>query len=402
MLRQWLVRLHRWLGLTTAVFLFIAGLTGSLIAWDHEIDGWLNPQIFKAQTAGTPLSAQTLVARAEQAEPHGFASYHPLAVEPGHTFIVWMQPRRDASGKLYDLGFNQMALDPVTGAVQAKREWGKVALDREHIMPFLYQFHYTLQLPQEGGVALGIWLMGCVAIAWVIDSLIALWISFPKVNQWRRSLSFRWAEGGHRLVFDLHRSGGVWLFAILLIMAVTSVSMNLNAQVMRPLVSLFSDLSPSPLETREVAAGGPREPKIARWDAVSRAQAEAVREGWSDPAGAVFLNKAVDVWSVGFFRPGNDHGDGGLGNPWVYIDTQTGKTIGMDVPGEGSAGDVFLKAMFPLHSGRILGLPGRILVSTMGLMVAGFSATGVWIWARKRRARKMHSSRNVAASKALA
>lgn len=40
-----------------------------------------------------------------------------------------------------------------------------------------------------------------------------------------------------------------------------------------------------------------------------------------------------------------------------------------------------------MHSGRILGLPGRILISLMGLAVALLSVTGVVIWARKRRSR---------------
>jgi uncharacterized iron-regulated membrane protein len=40
-----------------------------------------------------------------------------------------------------------------------------------------------------------------------------------------------------------------------------------------------------------------------------------------------------------------------------------------------------------VHSGRILGLPGRILISFMGLVVAMLSVTGVVIWWRKRAAR---------------
>ena len=57
------------------------------------------------------------------------------------------------------------------------------------------------------------------------------------------------------------------------------------------------------------------------------------------------------------------------------------------MPGEGSAGDIFMQAMFPLHSGRILGVGGRVLMSLMGLAVATFSITGVLLWARKRKAR---------------
>lgn len=53
----------------------------------------------------------------------------------------------------------------------------------------------------------------------------------------------------------------------------------------------------------------------------------------------------------------------------------------------GTAADLFVQARFPVHSGRILGLPGRILISLMGLVVTMLSLTGVVIWWRKRAAR---------------
>lgn len=49
-MRPVLVRLHRWLGVATALFLFVSGLTGAIIAWDHEIDEILNPAFFHART----------------------------------------------------------------------------------------------------------------------------------------------------------------------------------------------------------------------------------------------------------------------------------------------------------------------------------------------------------------
>ena len=43
-----------------------------------------------------------------------------------------------------------------------------------------------------------------------LQSFIALWISFPSFKVWRKSFAFRFREGGYKLNFDLHRSGGVW------------------------------------------------------------------------------------------------------------------------------------------------------------------------------------------------
>lgn len=387
-MRSLLARLHRWFGLSAAVFLFIAGATGAVISWDHELDAWLNPALYEARTEGRPLPVAELVARIEASDPRIRVSYHPLAIEPGHAFVASVAPRWDErAGRLHEPGYNQVALDPATGAIQGRREWGAVSLSRENLLPFLYKLHYSMHLPESGGIEWGVWLMGLIAIAWVVDTLAALAISFPKASQWKRSFSFRWAAGGRRLVFDLHRSGGVWLFLLVLMLAVTSVSMNLNTQVMRPVVEWFSPLTPSPFASRSPAVR-PIEPEVGSAEVLARAQADARERGFDKPAGGVFLSMDFGLWGVGFFEPGFDHGDGGLGNAWLYYDSRTGEPAGAHVPGTGSAGDVFLQSMFPLHSGRILGLPGRILISALGAAIAAFSATGVWLWWSRRVARE--------------
>lgn len=397
-MRSVLVLLHRWFGLATALFLFVAGATGAVISWDHELDEWLNPQLYQARsTAGEARDPVDVVAALEAAEPRLRVRYFPLRTEPGHSLLVMVEPRVDAvTGRLHTLGYNQVALDPVSGEVLGRREWGKVALDRENLLPFLYKLHYSLHLPEAWGVELGVLFMGIVAMVWVLDTLIALWISFPSFAAWRQSFAFRWKAGGYRRLFDLHRSGGVWIFGLLLMLAVTSVSMNLREQVMRPLVSWFSGLTPSPFATRApVVPEQVAQPRLAIPALIERARQQARVLGLEAPAGAVFLASSFGVYGVGLFEGDNSHGDGGLGNPWLYFDMHTGEPVGADVPGRGSAGDIFLQAMFPLHSGRIIGIPGRILVSLCGIAVAVLSVTGVMIWIKKRRARQRPLSREL-------
>lgn len=389
-MRPLLVLLHRWCGLFIALFLLVAGLTGALISWDHELDEWLNPDLFEARSSGPAQAPLVLADALEASDPRLRVSWLPLAVEPGHALGVSVDPRVDpATGKAFALGFNQLALDPVSGAVQGSRQWGEISLSRENLLPFLYKLHYSLHIPDGFGVELGVLLLGIVAIVWCFDCLVALWLSFPNRRAWRKSFAFRWRRGGYQLNFDLHRSGGVWVWALLLVLAVTSVSMNLNVQVMRPLVELFSPLSPSPFASRTpVTLDEQREPALTRVEVLRLAEAEAQRQGIAAPAGGIFHSAEYDLYGVGFFTLENDHGDGGLGNPWLYLDAQDGRLLGTQIPGRGSAGDVFMQAQFPLHSGRILGLPGRILVSFMGLVVAMLSLTGIVIWAKKRVARQ--------------
>lgn len=57
--------LRRWAGLFIALILFVAGATGAVFAWDHELDEWLNPHLFQAHSdagsASTPLAPLELV-----------------------------------------------------------------------------------------------------------------------------------------------------------------------------------------------------------------------------------------------------------------------------------------------------------------------------------------------------
>ncbi len=388
-MRPLLVLLHRWFGLAAALFLFIAGATGAVISWDHELDEWLNPRLYQADSAGPPLPVLALAARVEADDSRVRVTFMPQAVEPGHAWSAFVSPRVDpATGRLFEPGYNQVALDPATGAIQARREWGKVSLSRENLLPFLYKLHYSMHIPAGWGIELGMWFMGLIAMAWVLDTLIALWISFPKRDAWRRSFALRWKAGGHKLTFDLHRSGAMWVYPLVLMLAVTSVGMNLRDQVMRPVVSWFSDVAPSPFASRPAAPPEqPIEPQVGPERAIELARAEAQRLGITAPVGDLFLSPEFGVWGVGFYDLANSHGDGGLGNPRLYFDSRSGAPAGADLPGTGSAGDIFLQSMFPLHSGRIIGLPGRVLMSLMGAVIAMLSVTGMLIWARKRRSR---------------
>ncbi|WDZ94233.1 PepSY-associated TM helix domain-containing protein [Herbaspirillum sp. WKF16] len=399
-MRAFFVIIHRWFGLAAAVFLFIAGATGAVISWDHELDAWLNPHLFHAKSAdqpnaGAPRPGLELANLVEKAEPKLRVTYVLTAEEPGHTMNMMVEPRIDpATGKLYVLDYNQIAVDPVTAEIQGRRMWGAISLSRENLLPFLYKLHYTMHLPDMGGIETGIWLMGIIGIVWMLDCFIAIYLSFPNWRSWRKSFALRWRDGGHKLNFDLHRSGGVWVWGLLLVLAVTSISMNLERQVMRPILQTVSTLTAGPFETRApLAPEKVGEPAVSRERAIALGRQQAAKLGLSEPAGGVFYSGMFGVYGVGFFAPGNDHGDGGLGNAWLYFDAASGAYEGGRLPGSGSAGDIFLQAQFPLHSGRILGLPGRILISFMGALVAMLSVTGVIIWVRKRRARLQQRAR---------
>ena len=100
--------------------------------------------------------------------------------------------------------------------------------------------------------------------------------------------------------------------------------------------------------------------------------------------GVLFYSPQHGVYSASFFHPGEAHGTGGVGPARLYYDGIDGRPLGGRLPWQGTAADIFAQAQFPVHSGRIFGLPGRIMISIMGLVVAMLSLTGVLIWWRKQ------------------
>jgi uncharacterized iron-regulated membrane protein len=395
-MRSIFVRLHRWFGIGTALFLFMSGLTGAIIAWNEELDALLNPDFYHARSDAPALSSLEIANRVQAADPRLRITYLPLGVERGRTLQVRVAPQiNPLTHQPYDLGFNQLAIDPATGVIQGRREWGALSLKPLNLLPFIYQLHYTLFLPTIGnGIDTGVWLMGIVGIVWLFDSVIALVLAFPSIKTWRKSFMFRVSRGGYPLVFDLHRSGGVWVWGLLAIIATTSISMNLEAPVVRPVVSLFSTLAPNPAANPELStASSPDAPLMSREELVALAAATGRSMKLDEPPGAIFEVDGLHLFGVGYFQPGGNVVRPGLGTAWLYWDARNGKQVGGAVPGEGSAGDIFLQAQFQLHSGRIIGLPGRIIVSVMGLIVAMLSATGLVIWVKKLKARRVAARR---------
>lgn len=407
--------IHRWGGLFIAVFLFIAGVTGAVISWDHELDEWLNAHLYDAKTAGTPLSPHELVRRVEAADPRVRVTYFPLSFEEGHNADFFIEARIDAkTGQPFPVDYNQVFIDPVSGEVAGKRYWGAISLDRENILPFLYKLHYSMHIPDFWGIdRWGMWFMGIVGIVWLFDCFVGFYLTLPRRagqgggepdepvaamaagaakktwwQRWKPAWQIKRGASTYRLNLDLHRAFGLWLWIALAILAFTSISMNLNDEVVRPLLSKVSSLTPDAFDDRAPAPlDKPIEPKLGFPQAIDIASAEARRRGWEEPAGSAFYGLLHGLYSISFFHPGDDHGSAGMGVKMLFLDGGTGALEGGRVPWEGTAADVFMQLQFPLHSGRIAGLPGRIFLSFMGLVVALLSATGIYIWFKKRAGR---------------
>lgn len=237
------VLLHRWAGLAMAGFLILVGLTGSFLAFYPELERQINSQFYTAQTQGHKLEKLDIVTLAERVRQQIPAAQIESVVLEGNqeATLAVVSPRTPG----YELGFNQVFLDPYTGAVLDRRQFGALTDSWRNILSFVYQLHTSLALG-----TFGMWVLGICALIWTIDCFVGFYLSLPQrvkrskhtaankvdlktgsmLNWWQRRLpawKIRWCSSSAKLNFDLHRAGGLWLWPILLIFAWSSVYMNL-------------------------------------------------------------------------------------------------------------------------------------------------------------------------------
>lgn len=181
--RRFWVLIHRYAGLTTALFLIVVGLTGSVMAFYYEIDGWINPNSHRDQVAmpvDLPLlDPFDLCDRVLGRIPQARINRVDLQPKPGKAYLIAIEARIDSATKQpYPLGFDNIKLNPYTG-VEITR--GKTMLEqhywpltRENVMEFIYLLHMQLALRQIGG-----WVLGITALIWTIDCFVGFYLTLP-------------------------------------------------------------------------------------------------------------------------------------------------------------------------------------------------------------------------------
>lgn len=381
-LRPALLTWHRWFGLAAALWLFLLGLTGSVLVFYGELDRALNPGLWQVEARGEPLPTGALVARVEAAKPGAYVSYVTMPDGPGRPAVLSVDAKPGSGLTLPD--YMEIFVDPHTGAILGERDWGAFRLDAAHLMPFLYQLHMDLHLGPWM-----VWVLGLVSFLWVFDHLAAAVLSFPSAAKWRDSFRIRRGAGGHKLTFDLHRSGGLWLFPVTLVLAVSGLYFNWHEEF-KAAVNLASPVTPRP----DARAPALPEPLISAPVGADRAIQVAREVAGGARVDSLVYNAAKGLWWVRLDDPRDMDG---IGRRWVFVDARDGRVLADRHATDGSAGDVVLAWQYPLHSGKAFGWPGRILVLAAGVGVCVFSVTGILIWNRKRAARQASRRRAMGA-----
>lgn len=391
MVHRYSVWLHRWAGLLMALFLVVVGLTGTLLAFRVKLDRQLNPQLYADGKPGQPpLDLATLAERAEALVPEARPGF--FSIEFGQSVIALRPRTNPATRQPYQLAFDHLILDPYTG-----RELGRCCDNdarhwRMRVMPFIYDLHANLVVGPTGE-----WILGVVALVWTLDCFVGFYLTLPRStggfwNRWKVAWQIKWWANTIRVNFDLHRAGGLWFWLLSLVFAWSSVMLALRPVYERVTRTVFDYQTGESLIASALLSQPNEHPHLGWRDAQAageRLMAEqAAQHGFAitRPYGLAYIPEfgvyAYDVRCSADIR----------GSGWdtgVWIDGDTGALRHVFLPSGQHAGNTISTWLWGLHYGDIHDfLPYRILVSFFGLAIVMLSATGIYIWWKKRRVRK--------------
>ncbi len=374
-MRVWVLRLHRAIGLGAAPFLFLLGVTGAILVWEEELDAGLNPELLQNKSQVDPLAPQILIDSIEAYLDETGAQNASLS------FLVF--PRlTDRSAIAYVTGVdrgNQVLVDTGSGEILGVRNTITPSLThRAELIPWLYQFHYSLTAGQ-----LAIKFLGVVAIIWLLDSLVAWYLTTPRSFSWQ-AWRGSWLIARRRIGYDLHRAIGLWLTPLFVVIATTGVYFNLYYEAFVPVVNTFSSITRQPYEEETIEPVFDRSIDYAR--ALQLSRETLISKGVEINAlDYVSWNGRAGYYAVAYYTDRDLSRDTPSGHVYVNGD---GTIRHSRIVGEGTVGDLIIDWQFPLHSGQAFGMFGRLLIFATGVGLAVVSVTGVWLFIRKRRLKR--------------
>lgn len=370
------LQVHRIIGLVAGAVFVLIGLSGALLAYREAIDEALNASIMRVappQNDAAYRSTDEIVAAAEAAMPsNGKIERFTMPRHPGAAAAIrYITETDDLDTYAYEL-----FVDPYTAKVTGQRLF--LHADdplSQPFVPIVMTFHWTLLLGVNNA-----YLIGMLGVLLFFSVGIGLYLWLPSNGDWRLGLKVKWGASAERVVFDLHKSIGVFSAAFLLVMLFTGVAMIFKPTT-RDVISLFSPVRGEPDFGKSTPAPGRAPISAGQAVAIADRQFADGRLHW-----ILFPSTPTAVYVVGKRSDNEPNQTQTFRN--VGVEQYTGEILQAQDRGNFTGGETVLEWLFPIHSGEAFGGLGRPIALVIGFVPLALYATGLLRWLQKRRARR--------------
>lgn len=349
--------LHLWLGLASGIILMTVALTGSLLSFEDELDLLLFHQRHIVHVAGPRLTADSLVTIANQVFPK--KKINRMIIEPGADHSV--EARIGGKGKAMKVAY----IDPYTGKVLYKGDYAGQFFQQ------VRSLHRYLLLGDTGKIITGI---SCSICFFMVISGLVLWWPANK-NAIKQRFKIKWDAKGKRLNWDLHAVTGfyvsVFLFAITLTGLVWSYTWVEDLVYKVAGSKPDKDAKVKNIAKQKKAEAGVLENMYRQTNQLYPYSGLVAFSFPAKGAQATMLQKE----KAGSITRQTDQ---------AYFDSKNGQLISKIPYAKMNAGARARRMILPIHTGTILGFPGKILYCLVGLFTASLPVSGLLIWLGKR------------------
>ncbi|CAD6873192.1 PepSY-associated TM helix domain-containing protein [Methylomonas fluvii] len=367
-LRKCLLKLHLYISLWLGTLIVIAGLTGSLLVYEHTLDKWLNADMMSVAVGERWLPIADLVAIANRVSPIPEPPSHlQMPEDPSEALIVRYQAAAMPGHKGHNHHFHEVMVNPYSGQVLGDRD------RNDALMTFILRLHFSLLAGDFGKLVMGI-----TSLLTLVLTVTGIYLWWPKLGKIKQALLIKRNASATRFNFDLHKTTGIYTAIVMLAVAFSGVYFNLP-QFFKPAVNFFSPLEEMPRGIKSTANGGTViQPEIVK------ANIQATYPGIQIQR--IFL----PVGERGSYMISARQSDElrSKGSTSFWVDQYDGAILAVRDPKKFNAGNAFINLQLPLHNGEILGTPGRIAVLVAGFAPLVMMVTGLIHWLKKRKANR--------------
>jgi uncharacterized iron-regulated membrane protein len=343
-MRKVLFQLHLIGAAAAGVFIVILGLTGSVMAFEEELDHLTHPRLFHVSPQGPPLTLADLTARVTEAFPGKPVVTYGLGVSPDLPWSV-------------NVGGTIVFVNEYTGEILGTRT-GPTWLGQIH------QLHLRLLAGDTGKTI----------VSWA--DVVMLFLSLSGIYLWWpiKRIKINAAASGRRFWFDVHNAVGVCAFLFVFLLAGTGAVIGFDGWT-TPL--LYRVTGSQPVRGLPAVAAVPGARILTPDEALAiarRALPLAVPVGINVPGPKTPYRVA--------FRYPEDRTPGGRSR--IYVSQYDGAVLQTESSRTTAAGTRLVILNRAIHTGDLFGLPTKVVMSLASLAVVVQAITGLMMWSKRR------------------
>jgi uncharacterized iron-regulated membrane protein len=355
-MRRLFFNLHLYAALIAGAFILVLGLTGSIMAFEQEIDHMRHWRLTYVKPQGRVLSLGDIRAAIENVFPGEPIAAYGLSTAPDISYEV-------------ELNRGVVSIDPYTGKVLGVRQRADFV---GQTLNYIHQTHLRLAIrsPADPGKKIMSW--AGVVMLFLLLSGVYLWWPYQRVT-------IQWGGWSTRMWLDIHNAVGIFSFVFLLVLAATGVVIGFEEQT-TPLFYKLTGSQPSNEPGVQILA-----PLGAK--AMTPDQALEIARAALPGAAPFAINvpKATEPYYIRLRFP-EDRTPAGRSR--LTVDPYSGKVLFAEGSRTAPAGRRMVNANRAIHTGDIFGIPSKTILSLASLMAVAQLVSGLAMWWKRRTPRK--------------